>query len=169
MERAYANLSVVKLSTVGTGTAGGAHWVMISTVPEIIAINFDGEMMKGTYKAVTANQRKKWIDEKKDPLIVDTMPMESSSKKQHIPAAVRFEFPVPEMNEMDEKKKAEFLKLSGQDKERTPVFNCGFVECTGSHNAAMWEVNLGCKNAYRFPGGIMGRSQADLPTIKGEK
>jgi len=138
-------------------------------VKEIIAVNFAKEMMEGGYKAVTADQLKKWVDEKKDVLIVDTMPLEASYKKQHIPAAVQLEFPIPEMKEIDDKKKAEFLKLLGPDKDRLTVFYCGFVECTRSHNAAMWAVNLGYRNVYRFPGGIMGWDQAGYPTAKGEK
>ncbi len=59
-----------------------------------------------------------------------------------------------------DKKKAEFVKLLGPDKDRTMVFYCGFTECTRSHNAAMWAVNLGYKNVYRNPGGIEGWVQA---------
>ena len=43
-------------------------------VKEIIAINFAREMMDGGYKAINADDLKKWTDAKKDMLIVDTMP-----------------------------------------------------------------------------------------------
>jgi rhodanese-related sulfurtransferase len=129
-------------------------------VKEIIAINFAREMMDGGYKAVNAEDLKKWVDAKKDMLIVDTMPFEASYEKRHIPGAVQIEFPIPEMKEMDDTKKAEFTKVLGPDKDRLIVFYCGFTECTRSHNAAMWALKLGYKNVYRFPGGIEGWAQA---------
>ena len=132
-------------------------------VKEIIAINFAKEIMDGGYKAVNADDLKKWVDAKKDMLIVDTMPLEASYKKRHIPAAVQMEFPIPEMKEMDDTKKAEFVKLLGPNKDRLIVFYCGFTECTRSHNAAMWALKLGYTNVYRFPGGIEGWSQAGYP------
>jgi rhodanese-related sulfurtransferase len=132
-------------------------------VKEIIAINFAREMMDGGYKAISAEDLKKWGDAKKDMLIVDTMPFDASYKKRHIPAAVQIEFPIPEMKEMNEAKKVEFVKLLGPDKDRALVFYCGFTECTRSHNAAMWALKLGYTNVSRFPGGIEGWSQAGYP------
>jgi rhodanese-related sulfurtransferase len=158
---------VLALAAGGDVLAGRADYP--EQVKEIIAVNFAREIMEGGYKAVTADQLKKWTDEKKEVLIVDTMPLEESYKKEHVPGAVQIEFPIPEMKEIDDKKKAEFLKLLGPDKDRLMVFYCGFVECTRSHNAAMWAVNLGYKNVYRFPGGIMGWAQAGYPTAKGDK
>jgi len=132
-------------------------------VKEIIAINFAREMMDGGYKAVNAVDLKKWTDAKKDMLIVDTMPFDASYKKRHIPGAVQIEFPIPEMKEMDDSKKAEFVKILGPNKDRLIVFYCGFTECTRSHNAAMWALKLGYTNVYRFPGGIEAWSQASFP------
>jgi rhodanese-related sulfurtransferase len=108
------------------------------------------------------------IDEKKNMLIVDTMPYEDSYKKNHIPEARQIEFPIPEMKTLDANKKAELLKLIGPDKNRQIVFYCGFTKCTRSHNAAMWAVKLGYKNVYRHPGGIKGWSEAGYPvdTVK---
>jgi rhodanese-related sulfurtransferase len=132
-------------------------------VKEIIAINFAKEMMDGGYKAVNADDLKKWTDAKKDMLVVDTMPLEASYKKRHIPGAVQIEFPIPEMKGMDDSKKAEFVKILGPSKDRPIVFYCGFTECTRSHNAAMWALKLGYTNVYRFPGGIEGWAQAGYP------
>jgi thiosulfate/3-mercaptopyruvate sulfurtransferase len=132
-------------------------------VKEIIAINFAREMTDGGYKPVTAADVKKWVDAKKDMLIVDTMPFGASYKKRHIPGAVQIEFPIPEMKKMDDAKKAEFVKLLGPNKDRLLVFYCGFTECTRSHNAAMWAMKLGYTNVYRFPGGIEGWTQAGYP------
>ncbi|MGO9567747.1 MAG: rhodanese-like domain-containing protein [Desulfomonilaceae bacterium] len=132
-------------------------------VKEIIAINFAKEMTDGGYKAVSADDLKKWTDAKKDMLIVDTMPFDASYKKRHIPGAVQIEFPIPEMKEMDDNKKAEFVKTLGPNKDRQIVFYCGFTECTRSHNAAMWALKLGFTNVYRFPGGIEAWTQAGYP------
>jgi rhodanese-related sulfurtransferase len=132
-------------------------------VKEIIAINFAREMMDGGYRAVNAVDLKKWTDAKKDMLIVDTMPFDTSYKKRHIPGAVQIEFPIPEMKEMDDSKKAEFVKILGPNKDRLIVLYCGFTECTRSHNAAMWALKLGYTNVYRFPGGIEAWSQASFP------
>jgi len=137
-------------------------------VKEIVAINFANEMMRGGYKPVAGDELKKWMDEKRSMLIVDTMPLEASYKKQHIPGAVQIEFPIPEMKDIDENTKAEFIKIIGPDKDRLLVFYCGFTECTRSHNAAMWAVNLGYKNVYRNPGGIGGWAQAGYPVEKGQ-
>ncbi len=137
-------------------------------VKEIIAINFAKEIAEGGYKAVNVDDLKKWMDAKKDMLIVDTMPLEASYQKRHMPGAVQMEFPIPVMKEMDESKKVEFLKLLGPNKDRLIVFYCGFTECTRSHNAAMWAMKLDYTNVYRFPGGIEGWSQAGFP-VEGTK
>jgi rhodanese-related sulfurtransferase len=106
------------------------------------------------------------VDQKKEMLIVDTMPFEDSYKKQHIPGAVNFVLPIPEMTQMDEKTKAAFEKLLGPNKDRLIVFYCGFTKCTRSHNGAMWAIKLGYKNVYRQPGGIKGWDEAGYPVEK---
>jgi rhodanese-related sulfurtransferase len=133
---------------------------------EVVAINFAKQMIDGGYKAVSTEDLKKWIDNKKPVLIVDTMPYEKSYKKNHIPGAVQFEFPIPAMNTMDDKKKAEFVKLLGADKNRVLVFYCGYTECTRSHNGALWALLMGYKNVYRCPGGISGWADAGYPVAQ---
>ena len=126
---------------------------------EKTAVKLVREVMRGQYDLVTAEELGKWMKEKKDMLIVDTMPYEKSYKKAHVPGAVQILFPIPEMNEWqtsetDGNTKADFEKLLGPDKDRTIVIYCGFVKCTRSHNGAMWAKKLGYKNVYRFAGGI---------------
>ncbi len=130
---------------------------------EKVAINFYREVMRGGYKVITTQELKEWIDQKKDMVIVDTMPYEASYKKHHIPGAVNVEFPIPEMTSLDDKKKEELIKAIGTDKDKTIVFYCGFTTCTRSHNGAMWAVKLGYKNVYRHPGGIKAWLNADYP------
>jgi rhodanese-related sulfurtransferase len=133
---------------------------------ETSAVKFANEVMRGGYKTVSTEELKKWIDEKKKMLIVDTMPYEDSYKKEHVPGAVQFEFPIPEVTNLDEKTKEAFLKVLGPDKDMPIVIYCGFVKCTRSHNGAMWAVKLGYKNVYRYPGGIKAWKEADFPVEK---
>ena len=110
---------------------------------EKIAVNFLREVERGGYKVITAKELKDWIDQKKDILIIDTMPFAASYKKHHIPGAVNFEFPIPEVPSLDEQTKQAFIKLLGNDKDKTLVFYCGFTTCTRSHNGAiMFTVSL---------------------------
>jgi rhodanese-related sulfurtransferase len=143
-------------------------WGVQELETEKIAVTFCREVDRGGYKVVATEELKKWMDEKKPMLIVDTMPYEDSYKKNHIPGAKQLEFPIPEMKSLDDRKKAELVKLLGADKNRLIVFYCGFTKCTRSHNAAMWAVKLGYKNVYRQPGGIKAWKEADyqVGTVK---
>jgi thiosulfate/3-mercaptopyruvate sulfurtransferase len=143
-----------------------AAWGDKELETEKIAVNFAREVARGGYKFVSTEELKGWIDQKKDMIIVDTMPYEDSYKKQHIPGAVQMEFPIPELTQLDEKKKADLEKLLGPNKDRLIVFYCGFTKCTRSHNGAMWAVKLGYKNVYRHPGGIKAWAEADYPVGK---
>jgi rhodanese-related sulfurtransferase len=96
-------------------------------------------------------------------LVVDTMPYEASYKKQHIPTAVQFEFPIPEMKTLDDGMERQYRALLGPDKGKMIVVYCGFVKCGRSHNAAMWAVKLGYTNVYRCLGGIRGWKEAGYP------
>lgn len=135
---------------------------------EKLAVKFCREVQKGGYQIVTTEELKQWIDAKENMLIVDTMPLEDSYKKNHIPGAVQFEFPIEELSQLDDKTREAFEKLLGPDKTRKLVFYCGFTKCSRSHNGAMWAMKLGCTNVYRYPGGIKGWQEADYPVAKGE-
>jgi len=135
------------------------------------AIKLVHEVQRGGYDVVSTEELKKWVDSGKEILIVDTMPYEASYKKQHVPGAAQFLFPIPDMNEWDIKEtngktQEDFLKLLGNDKNRLIVIYCGFVKCTRSHNGAAWAVKLGYKNVYRHPGGIFAWKGAGYPTEK---
>ncbi|MBI4768796.1 MAG: rhodanese-like domain-containing protein [Deltaproteobacteria bacterium] len=143
-----------------------AAWGGKELETEKIAVNFAREVARGSYKFVSTEELKGWIDQKKDMIIVDTMPYEDSYKKQHVPGAVQIEFPIPEMTQLDEKKKADLEKLLGPNKDRLIVFYCGFTKCTRSHNGAMWAVRLGYRNVNRHPGGIKAWKEADYPVAK---
>jgi rhodanese-related sulfurtransferase len=131
------------------------------------AVKLVREVQRGGYDVVKTDELKAWIDEGKDMLIVDTMPFEASYKKEHVPGAKQFLFPIPEMQEWGGEEiggsKDEFMELLGRDKDRLIVIYCGFVKCTRSHNGAMWAVRLGYENVYRHPGGIFAWKGAEYP------
>jgi len=140
---------------------------------EAEAVKLAREVEKGGYGLVTVDELKKWLDEGKDMLIVDTMPFEDSYKKEHVPGAKQFLFPIPDMNEWDTKETdgktlADYEQLLGPDKNRTLVIYCGFVKCTRSHNGAIWAKKLGYTDVYRFPGGIFAWKGAGFPAEKAE-
>jgi thiosulfate/3-mercaptopyruvate sulfurtransferase len=143
-----------------------AAWGVKELDNEKMAVNFAREVERGGYKFLSTQEMKSWIDQKKEMLIIDTMPFEDSYKKQHVPGALQMEFPIPEMTTIDDKKKADFEKMLGPNKDRLIVIYCGFTTCTRSHNAAMWAVKMGYKNVYRYPGGIKAWDEAGYPVDK---
>lgn len=138
---------------------------------ETEAVKLVREVQRGGYDVVTTEELKKWIDSGEDILIVDTMPYEDSYKKQHVPGAVQFLFPIPDMmewntKETDGKTLEDYKKLLGNNKDKRIVIYCGFVKCSRSHNGAAWAVKLGYDNVYRYPGGIFAWKGADFPVEK---
>lgn len=135
---------------------------------EKIAIGLTSQTKAGGYMLVGTEELKGWIDAKKDMLIIDTMPYEESFKKEHVPGAKQFLFPIPEMKAWDAKETAgkseqDFIQLLGPDKNRLIVIYCGFVKCTRSHNGAMWALKNGYTKVYRYPGGIFAWKGAKYP------
>jgi len=122
---------------------------------EKISIGLCNQTEAGGYMLVGTEELKGWIDAKKDLLIIDTMPHEDSYKKEHIPGAKQFLFPIPEMRDWDARETAgkseqNFLKMLGSDKNRLVVFYCGFAKCTRSHNGATWAVKNGLPSPQRY-------------------
>ncbi len=164
--KGIGGLILVMTMVCAFASSAMAAWGTKELETEQSAATFAREVIRGGYDIVTAKDLKTWIDQKKDILIVDTMPYEASYKKQHVPGAVQMEFPIPEMSSLDDKTKAALEKLLGSDKDKLVVFYCGFVKCTRSHNGAMWAKKLGYKNVYRFGGGIKAWAEADYPVAK---
>jgi rhodanese-related sulfurtransferase len=128
-------------------------------VKEEGAVKLVREVQQGGYDVINSEDLKAWIDSGKKVVIVDTMPYEASYKKNHIPGAVAFEFPIPLMETWDTTKtagktEADYEALLGPDKNVPIVVYCGFVKCTRSHNGAIWAKKLGYTNVIRQPGGI---------------
>ena len=138
------------------------------TTKESEAVKLVRDTNAGGYDLLTAAELKKMIDEGKGMVFIDTMPYEDSYKKEHVPGALQFLFPIPAMNEWDVKEtagktQADFEAMLGPDKDKPIVIYCGFVKCTRSHNGAVWAKKLGYKNVYRFPGGIFSWKGAGFP------
>jgi rhodanese-related sulfurtransferase len=135
---------------------------------EFLAMKAASEKERGDYKLISLADLKTKLDAKEDILVVDTMPYEASYKKQHIPTAVQFEFPIAEMTTIDPEMKRQYQELLGVDKNKMIVVYCGFVKCGRSHNGAMWAVKLGYTNVHRCLGGIRGWQEAGYPVEAGK-
>ncbi len=139
----------------GFGTSKFEKEVQIETS----AIKLTREVVRGGYDVISTEELEKLMKSGEDILIIDTMPFEASYKKNHIPGAKQFLFPIPDMvewdaKETDGKSMEDYEALLGPDKNKKIIVYCGFVKCTRSHNGAVWAKKLGYKNVYRQPGGI---------------
>ena len=137
------------------------------------AIKLLREVQRGGYEVISTEELHKAVEAGGDVLIIDTMPYEDSYKKNHIPGAKQFLFPIPDMlewngEETSGKSIADYESLLGDDKNKKIVVYCGFVKCTRSHNGAMWASKLGYTNVFRHPGGIFAWKGADFDVEKTE-
>ena len=140
----------------------------VETAKEVEAVKLARDTQTGGYELLTAAELKKMIDEGKPMLIVDTMPYEDSYKKEHIPGAKQFLFPIPRMSKWDAKEtagksEADYAALLGADKNIPVIVYCGFVKCARSDNGALWARKLGYTKVYRVPGGIFAWKGANYP------
>ena len=135
---------------------------------EADAVKLARDTQSGGYELLTVAELKKMIDAKQPMVIVDTMPYEDSYKKEHIPGAKQFLFPIPRMSKWDAKEtagktEADYAALLGADKNIPVVVYCGFVKCARSDNGALWARKLGYTKVYRVPGGIFAWKGANYP------
>ena len=130
---------------------------------EFLTMKAAAEQERGGYKLISLEDLKAKLDAKEDMLVVDTMLYVDSYKKQHIPTAVNFVFPIPEVMTIDPEMEKQYVDLLGPDKDRMIIVYSGFVKCGRSHNGALWAVRLGYTNVYRCLGGIRGWNEAGYP------
>ena len=135
---------------------------------EALSVKLARETVSGGYALVTTAELSAMLKENKPMLIVDSMPFADSFKKEHVPGAVNFEFPIEPMPVWDASKTAgqseeDYAKLLGPDKNKLVVVYCGFVKCGRSHNAALWAKKLGYANVVRYSGGIYAWKGAQNP------
>lgn len=167
--KVWFSLSALLVMIVCAGPAVAFEWGSRELETEKVAVKLTREVVSGGYGIVRTDELKAWMDDGKEMLIVDTMPLEASYLKQHIPGAVQFEFPIKEVAELDAAAQAAYQDLLGPDKDRLLVIYCGFTKCGRSHNGALWAKKLGYTNVYRHPGGIKAWEQADYPVAKGQE
>jgi len=123
------------------------------------AVKLVREVMKGGYDVITTAELDALLKSGEDIVLIDTMPYEESYKKEHVPGAKQFLFPIPDMvtwnsKETAGKSEADYKTLLGPDLNKKIVIYCGFVKCTRSHNGAIWAKKMGYKNVIRYSGGI---------------
>ena len=90
-------------------------------------------------KNIQCNELKQWMDEKKDFILIETLPNEKFSEK-HLPGA----FNIPEDDEHFEDK----VQYIAPDKKRTIVVYCANSECQASPRAARRLESVGYNNVY---------------------
>lgn len=139
-------------SSVGTAKDGNEQKIEAASMKLVTAVE------KGKYKLISTEELKKWIDEKQDFILIDTMPKDSY-EKQKIPTAVNAELPV-KMEDVTPEQKAEFIKQLGTDKNKKIVIYCGFVGCARSDVGALIAKEEGFSEVYRQPGGIIAWQDA---------
>lgn len=126
---------------------------------EKAAMKFIKDYEAGKYQLVSSEDLNKWIGEKKDMIIIDTMPADFFAKG-HIPGAVNAELPKTGMADATDEQKAAFIKQLGSDKSKTIVVYCGFTACARSDVGAVIAKEQGFGNVYRVPGGIAAWNEA---------
>jgi thiosulfate/3-mercaptopyruvate sulfurtransferase len=156
----------------GCGTKTTTTAAKVGTAPDGSEIAIEKATMKfikdtneGKYKLLSTEELNTWIGQKKDMIIIDTMPADNFAKGR-IPGAVNAELPKAVMADVTDAQKAAFIKLLGQDKSKPVVVYCGFVGCARSHLGAIIALEQGFTNVYRVPGGIIAWQEAGYTVEK---
>ena len=148
-------LILISCSNIGTSPSG-------KEIPiEKASIKLVADVKDGGYQLISAEELNKWMTEKKDMIIIDSMPKEDFAKT-HIKGAVNSPFPRTE-KELTPTEKENVVKVAGADKNKIIVIYCGFTACRRSHFGAKTLVENGYKNIYRYPGGIISWKENKFP------
>lgn len=156
----------------GCGTKATTTTTKVGTAPDGSEVAIEKATMKfikdttaGKYQLLSTEELNTWVGQKKDMIIIDTMPADSFAKGR-IPGAVNAELPKTVMTDVTDAQKASFIKLLGQDKSKPIVVYCGFVGCARSHLGAVIALEQGFTNVYRVPGGIIAWQEAGYTVEK---
>ncbi len=153
-----ALLSVLALSAcagIGTSPKG------LESPIEKASMTLVTDAKSGGYQLIGAEALNKWLTEKKDVIVIDTMPKEDFDKIR-IKGAVNSPMPKGE-KELTHYDKKTILTVAGEDKDKTIVLYCGFTACRRSHWGAKILIENGYKSVYRYPGGITGWLEYQYP------
>ena len=146
-------------ATIGTSPKG------LELPIEKAAVKFAADVREGGYRIVTTDDLKKWLDERKNMVVLSTLPAEEDRSFGILPGARNAVMPKSEKDLTPEERK-HLLNAAGSDKEKTVVVYCGFVACRRSHVGAKLLVDNGYTNVYRYPAGIAGWGEAGFPLVK---
>ena len=147
--------ALVACTGIGTSTKG------LETPIEKASMKLVTDVKDGGYKLIGTEELNKWVTEKNDFLLIDTMPKEAFDKIR-IKGAVNSPVAKTE-KEFTPAEKENILKIAGSDKDKTVVVYCGFTACRRSHLGAKTLVENGFKNVYRYPGGIIAWNENGYP------
>src|SRR5512136_52423 len=75
----------------------------LETEKDAEAVKLVRDAKAGGYEVISTEEFKKLIESAKEVLVVDTMPFADSYKKEHVPGAKQFLFPIPIMDKWDTK------------------------------------------------------------------
>jgi thiosulfate/3-mercaptopyruvate sulfurtransferase len=147
--------TLVACAGVGTSPKG------LEAPIERAAMALMADVKSGGYQLIDTETLKKWLTEKKDVILIDTMPKEDFDKIR-IKGALNSPMPKTE-KELTPYDKKTILTMAGGDKEKTIVVYCGFTACRRSHWGAKVLAADGYNNIYRYPGGITGWLEYQYP------
>jgi rhodanese-related sulfurtransferase len=126
---------------------------------EKAAVNLVTDTKNGGYRIVTTNELKKWLDEGRKMIIINSLLYNDSRVLGTIPGSVNASLPESEQ-ELTPEDREHLSHAAGGNKESLLVVYCGFVACRNSHIGAKLLVDDGYKNVYRYPAGVIGWAEA---------
>lgn len=145
--------------TVGTSPKG------LEVPIEKAVVKFSSDAKEGGYEIVTTPELKKWLDKKKNLILISSLPEAEDRSFGMLPGALNATMPKGE-KELTPEDTVRLLRVAGDDKETPIVIYCGFVACRRSHIGARILVENGFKNVYRYPAGITGWQESGYPLVK---
>ena len=162
MKKYFVVIALVSVFALAACAGIGTSPKGLETPIEKASMKLMADVKDGGYKLIGTEELNKWVTEKKDFLLIDTMPKENFDKV-HIKGAVNSPLAKTE-KEFTPAEKENILKIAGSDKSKTIVVYCGFTACRRSHLGAKALVEKGFSSVYRYPGGITAWNENGYPT-----
>lgn len=169
-KRLFPILILLVISLLAFAGCSGASKVGTSPDGSEVAIEkatlkFIKDYQTAGYQLVSTEELNTWITDKKDMIIIDTMPADSFANG-HIPGALNAELPKTGLADATDEQKAAFISLLGSDTSKPVIVYCGFVSCARSDVGAVIAMEQGFTNVYRCPGGIIAWQEAGYTVEK---
>lgn len=165
-------LLLLMTALVGCSGTTGAAVGKVGTAPDGSEVAIEKATMKfikdtneGGYQLLSTEELNQWITDKKEMIIIDTMPADSFAKGR-LPGALNSELPKTTLADATDAQKEAFISILGDNKDIPIVVYCGFVGCARSHVGAVIAMEQGYTNVYRVPGGIIAWQEAGFEVEK---